>query len=63
MRLFKIYYDPDSYRDSHRMTYDTATKKNSFRAVKNQKTACDFLIFYRSLKFYLLPTKVGKAAI
>jgi hypothetical protein len=45
------------------MTYDTATKKNSFRAVKNQKTACDFLIFYRSLKFYLLPTKVGKAAI
>jgi hypothetical protein len=31
------------------------TKKNSFRAVKNQKIACDFLIFYRSLKFYLPP--------
>jgi hypothetical protein len=25
MRLFKIYYGPDSYRDSRRMTYDTAT--------------------------------------
>jgi hypothetical protein len=32
-----------------------AAKKNSFRAVKNQKIACDFLIFYRSLKFYLPP--------
>jgi hypothetical protein len=31
------------------------TKRNSFRAVKNQKIACDFLIFYRSLKFYLPP--------
>jgi hypothetical protein len=31
------------------------TKKNSFSAVKNQKIACDFLIFYRSLKFYLPP--------
>jgi hypothetical protein len=40
-----------------------AAKRNSFRAVKNQKIASDFLIFYRSLKFYLIPTKVGKAAI
>jgi hypothetical protein len=32
-----------------------AAKRNSFRAVKNQKIACDFLIFYRSLKFYLPP--------
>jgi hypothetical protein len=31
------------------------TKKNSFRAVKNQKIASDFLIFYRSLKSYLPP--------
>jgi hypothetical protein len=31
------------------------TKRNSFRAVKNQKIACDFLIFYRSLKYYLPP--------
>jgi hypothetical protein len=63
MRLFKIYYGPDSYRDSRRMTYETASKSDSFRAVKNQKIACDFLIFYRSLKFYLIPTEVGKAAI
>jgi hypothetical protein len=40
-----------------------AAKRNSFRAVKNQKIASDFLIFYRSLKFYLIPTEVGKAAI
>jgi hypothetical protein len=39
-----------------------AAERNSFRAVKNQKIACDFLIFYRSSKFYLIPTKVGKAA-
>jgi hypothetical protein len=32
-----------------------AAKRNSFRAVKNQKIASDFLIFYRSLKFYLPP--------
>jgi hypothetical protein len=59
MRLFEIYYGPDS----RRMSYDTATKRNSFRAVKNQKIASDFLIFYRSIKFYLIPTEVGKAAI
>jgi hypothetical protein len=40
-----------------------AAKRNSFRAVKNQKIACDFLIFYRFLKFYLLPTEVGTVAI
>jgi hypothetical protein len=45
------------------MTYVTATKRNSFRAVKNQKIASDFLIFYRSLIFNLLPTEVGKAVI
>jgi hypothetical protein len=32
-----------------------AAKKNSFRAAKNQKIACDFLIFCRSIKFYLPP--------
>jgi hypothetical protein len=31
------------------------TKRNSFRAVKNQKIASDFLIFYRSLTFHLPP--------
>jgi hypothetical protein len=36
-----------------------AAKRNSFRAVKNQKIASDFLIFYRSLKFYLLPIAIG----
>jgi hypothetical protein len=36
------------------MAADAATR-NSFREVKNQKIACDFLIFYRSLKFYLPP--------
>jgi hypothetical protein len=36
-----------------------AAKRNSFRAVKNQKIARDFLIFYRSLKFYLLPIAIG----
>jgi hypothetical protein len=30
-----------------------AAKRNSFRAVINQKIASDFLIYYRSLKFYL----------
>jgi hypothetical protein len=30
MRLFKIYYGPDSYRDSRRMTYDTATKISKY---------------------------------
>jgi hypothetical protein len=32
-----------------------AAKRNSFRAAKNQKIASDFLIFYRSIKFYLPP--------
>jgi hypothetical protein len=45
------------------ITGGCAAERNSFRAVKNQKIACDFLIFYRSLKFYLIPTEVGKAAV
>jgi hypothetical protein len=32
-----------------------AAKRNSFRAAKNQKIASDFLIFCRSIKFYLPP--------
>jgi hypothetical protein len=35
------------------------TKRNSFRAAKNQKIASDFLIFCRSIKFYLLPIAIG----
>jgi hypothetical protein len=31
------------------------TKRNSFRAAKNQKIACDFLIFCRSIKYYSPP--------
>jgi hypothetical protein len=63
MRLFKIYYGSDSYRDSRQMACDTAIKRNSFRAAKNQKIAFDFLIFCRSIKFYLIPTEVGKTAV
>jgi hypothetical protein len=32
-----------------------AAKRNSFRAAKNQKIASDFLIFCRSIQFYLPP--------
>jgi hypothetical protein len=32
-----------------------AAKRNSLRAAKNQKIASDFLIFCRSIKFYLPP--------
>jgi hypothetical protein len=53
----EFYLLPTAIGTGGDLTYETATERNSFRAVKNQKIACDFLIFYRSL-----PVPGGEAA-